>query len=91
LSTVSCRRYRMFHLPSRLAMAFSRVEEFQSHRFNHYPMITPGWVRTFLSDWANSCRKAQRDLGYTITPLDTAMKQTIEWLIHAAAQRTSLV
>ena len=90
LSTVSRRRYLMLHLPAWLALVFSRIEEFRSLHFNHYPMITSGWAKTFLCDWANSCGKAQRDLGYAITPLGSAMQRTIEWLRHAREQQASL-
>lgn len=88
LSEVSNQHYRMLHVPGRFAMAFSRVEEFRSRHFRHFPLITPGWVRTFLSDWANSCGKAQRELGYSITPLNAALRNTINWLEESAQDRT---
>ena len=87
LSKVSGRYFRMVHLPSRLAMYFSQLEEFRSRHFHHYPLITPGWARTFLSDWANSCGKAQRELGYSITPLSQALKETIDWLSEATGAK----
>ena len=45
-----------------------------------YPPITPGWVRTFLVDWAFSCEKAERELGYRITPFEEALRRTCQWL-----------
>jgi len=45
-----------------------------------YPSITPGWVRTFLVDWAFSTEKAERELGYRVTPFEEAIRRTCQWL-----------
>jgi farnesol dehydrogenase len=45
-----------------------------------YPSITPGWVRTFLADWVFSCEKAERELGYFVTPFGEAIRRTCQWL-----------
>ncbi len=80
LSEISARNYKLFHVPPSIALSCSKIEELRARFFNHYPLITPGWVRTFLEDWAFSTDKAQHELGYTITPLRTALKKTIGWL-----------
>jgi NAD+-dependent farnesol dehydrogenase len=80
LASISRQRRWMVHLPDRVALLFSRFEEYRSLHSRHYPLITPGWAKTFLCNWANSCRKAETELGYTITPFATAMEKTIEWL-----------
>ena len=54
--------------------------QLQAKCFGIYPPITPGWVRTFLVDWAFSCEKAEHELGYTITPFADALRQTCRWL-----------
>ncbi|MGI5831199.1 MAG: NAD-dependent epimerase/dehydratase family protein [Thermoguttaceae bacterium] len=54
--------------------------------FGIYPRITPGWVRTFIVDWAYSCEKARRELGYEPTGLKEGLAQTCQWL---RAQRKS--
>jgi farnesol dehydrogenase len=54
--------------------------ELRAKCFGMYPLITPGWVRTFLVDWAFSCEKAERELGYKITPFEEAIRQTCQWL-----------
>jgi farnesol dehydrogenase len=74
------RKYRLFHVPPALALAFSEIEKRRAQWFDHYPLITPDWVRTFLANWACSCAKAERELGYAITPLRQALATTIAWL-----------
>ena len=80
LSEVSGRHHKLFHLPAKVAMLTSQVEEWCAKHFQHYPAITPGWVKTFLADWAVSCAKAEQELGYRITPLREAFEITIDWL-----------
>lgn len=48
--------------------------------FGIYPRITPGWVRTFIVDWAYSCDKARRELGYDPVPLEEGLARTCRWL-----------
>ncbi len=67
-------------LPSFFVLAFSYWELGRAKFFNHYPLITPGWVKTFLADWAFSCHKAQVEIDYKITPINIALQKTIEWL-----------
>jgi nucleoside-diphosphate-sugar epimerase len=54
--------------------------QLQAKCFGISPSFTPGWIRTFLMDWAFSCEKAERELGYTITPFEEALRRTCEWL-----------
>jgi len=70
----------MVHIPPPVALAYSHIENYRACRSSHYPLITPGWVRTFLADWAFSSVRAHDELGYTITPIRTALSLTIQWL-----------
>ncbi len=54
--------------------------------FGIYPCITPGWVKTFLADWAYQCDKARRELGYDPRPLEEGIRITYEWLLRARAE-----
>ncbi|MDO4583399.1 MAG: NAD-dependent epimerase/dehydratase family protein [Planctomycetia bacterium] len=45
-----------------------------------YPPITPGWVKTFTTDGAFSCGKAQRELGYRPTPVREGLRKTYDWI-----------
>jgi nucleoside-diphosphate-sugar epimerase len=73
-------RRRQVSLPPWAALAYARVERLKAEWLGIYPQITPGWVETFLADWAYSCAKAERELGYTITPLKDGIRVTCEWL-----------
>jgi farnesol dehydrogenase len=73
-------RHRQFNFPRWAAMTYARFEKCKADLLGIYPRITPGWVDTFLHDWAFSCGKAQRELGYSITPLAEAIRNTCQWL-----------
>ncbi len=61
-------------------LAFAYLAKKRADWFGVYPPITPGWVRTFLVDWAYDCDKARRELGYRPTPLAEGIGITYEWL-----------
>jgi farnesol dehydrogenase len=70
-------------------MTYAWFQKIRAHWFGVYPKITPDWVRVFLTDWAYSSAKAQRELGYEITPLEEAVRQTYEWLLRVRALEKS--
>lgn len=80
LTNFSRRKYKLFHIPSAVALTFAELEKLKASWFGKTPLITPGWIKTFLLDWAFSSAKAQRQLGYTITPLRQALETTVSWL-----------
>jgi len=67
-----------------IPMLVAHYLQLQAKCFGVYPSITPGWVRTFLVDWAFSCEKAEREIGYTITPFEEALRRTCRWLDEKA-------
>ncbi len=83
---VAGRRHLRVSLPGRLALAYSAVEQRKAEWFGAYPRITPGWIETFLRDWAYSPAKAQRELGYTVTPLREGVALTCQWLRRRRAR-----
>ena len=60
-------------------LLFSRLQEKRAQWFGIYPRITPGWVRTFLVDWAYSCEKAKQELGYEPITLRQGLEKTWNW------------
>lgn len=62
------------------ALLFAWLQKKRAEWLHVYPQITPGWVRTFLADWAYTSEKAERELGYRPTPLAEGIRITYEWL-----------
>ena len=58
-----------------------------AHLTGMYPLITPGWIRTFCVDWKYTCDKARNELGYDPIPLEEGLKRTCEWLDRIERQR----
>ncbi len=84
---VSGKTHTQFPLPAGLAMLYGRFEQKKAELLGLYPQITPGWVETFLQDWAYKCTKAETQLGYRITPLKEGIRKTYIWLIEQRQRR----
>jgi nucleoside-diphosphate-sugar epimerase len=79
---VSGKKHFQMSLPPSLAMIYAKEEQLKAEWFGLYPQITPGWVDTFLQDWVYRCTKAEKELGYTITPFKEGVRATYEWLLE---------
>ncbi|MHC4180165.1 MAG: NAD-dependent epimerase/dehydratase family protein [Planctomycetota bacterium] len=77
---VSGKRHWQLPIYKMLPLLFAQLQKWRAEWFNVYPRITPGWVKTFLVDWAYSCEKARRELGYRPTPLLEGIRITYDWL-----------
>ena len=77
----SGKKHFQMNLPPWAGMTYGRVQKFAADTFGIYPQITTGWVETFLQDWAFSCAKAERELGYTFLPLREGIRRTYEWIL----------
>jgi len=80
LSEISGRNAPGIKVPPFAAYFFSRISELLARYFSMYPLITSGWVDTFLQNWAFSSEKAVKELGYEITPLKEGLNITCDWL-----------
>lgn len=74
------RRHFQVSLPRSVSMFYAALEKRKADWFGVYPRITPGWMKTFLEDWAYTSAKAERELGYRITPLREGVARTLDWL-----------
>jgi nucleoside-diphosphate-sugar epimerase len=79
---VSGKKHFQVNLPPKVATAYGAAQKFAAEKFNIYPQITTGWVETFLQDWAFSCGKAERELGYSFTPLKEGIRLTYQWILR---------
>lgn len=82
---VSGKKHVQVNLPPRIAYLYAGFEKKKAEWFGIYPQITPGWIETFLQDWAYSPAKAERELGYTFVPLKEGIRLTFEWLCQQRA------
>jgi len=84
---VSGKKHFQMNLPPGLAYAYSGFEKKKAEWLGLYPQITPGWVETFLQDWAYSPEKAQRELGHPVTPLKEGVRMTYAWVLEQRRSR----
>ncbi|MEW6160953.1 MAG: SDR family oxidoreductase [Verrucomicrobiota bacterium] len=76
-----------FNFPPRVALWYAALQKKKAEWFGSYPQITPGWVETFLADWPCTSAKAERELGYRITPLREGLRITWNWLQENRGKR----
>ncbi|KOY85543.1 hypothetical protein AD998_04670 [bacterium 336/3] len=77
---ITGKHLRLFNLPIGVMMTFARLQLFIANTFGKAPLITPNFVKKYLYDWKVSSEKAQKELGYQITPLKQGLSKTLEWL-----------
>jgi len=65
------------HLPFVAGKLLGAVEVARARWFGHAPQITPGVTEIFKHDWVYSSAKAVRELGYTVTPLEEGLRETL--------------
>lgn len=65
-----------------LSLSIAYFLKWRAELFGIYPLVTPPWVRTFMSEWAYSSAKAEEQLGYRPMSFDEAMRITYQWLVE---------
>jgi farnesol dehydrogenase len=65
-------------IPFPIALLMGAAEELRVTLFGGTPLITRGAVEIFRHDWSLDSAEAIRDLGYTLTPLERGVKQTLQ-------------
>ena len=87
VSELTGRSHLQVNLPRALALLYAGLEKRKAEWLGIYPKVTPGWVETFLEDWAFTSAKAERELGYRVTPLREGLRLTLEWLHRQRTNR----
>lgn len=80
IAKISLKNYKMYHIPISLVLTLARVQELFAWSFNRPPVITSKWVKRYLYNWVFSSEKAEKELGYKITPLEEGIEKTLQWL-----------
>lgn len=63
-----------------LCHAIATLEELKARLTGLPPQLTHGEVETYRHDWIYSSERAVAELGYRMTPGETALDRTIDWL-----------
>ena len=91
IDKVSGKRHFQINIRRPAAIVYAWLLKQRAQIFGAYPQITPDWVRVFLTEWAFSSAKAERELGYKITPMEDAMRQTYSWLLRVREEKRQAV
>lgn len=80
IKRVSGKNYELFHIPYPLLWMGSAIMVSFARLFNRQPLISPGWVKRYLQHRRLSSLKANKELDYHITPVETGLLNTLKWL-----------
>lgn len=80
LNEESGRSHLLFHLPPQVLRGFASLVVLLAGIRNSDPLVTPEWISHYLSDTIFSVKKAEIELGYSVTPFAEAVKKTVNWL-----------
>lgn len=80
LRRISERNYILVKVPLPLIVLYAWQEELAARYLGRLPAVTPKWVRKYDQDAALSSAKAMRELNYQITPFETGLARTLDWL-----------
>jgi farnesol dehydrogenase len=74
-------------VPGRLIRGFGAFEELRARYAGGRPFVTKEWAEALMESTLLSSSKARRELGYTITPLRSALEATLHWLAMSSPLR----
>lgn len=67
-------------IPFGVAKVIGKLQRWRAELFGTMPELTDEVVGVYRHEWAYSSARAERELGYTITPFDQAIAETVAWL-----------
>lgn len=68
------------HIPYGVATALGYASYLWAEVTGHPPELTHEVVNVFREHWSYSSAKAERELAYVVTPLETGLARTLDWL-----------
>ncbi len=68
------------HIPFRVMALAGRLLRWRARLTGAEPAITDEVVAIYRHDWAYASDRAERAIGYRITPLEEGLRRTVEWL-----------
>lgn len=74
------RKYKMINVPFFLIFAYTLIQVIIGKLIGKPAWLTPGYVKKIIYNFSVSSEKAIRELGYNPTPLETGIKNTLNWL-----------
>lgn len=78
---IASRKYFLtIRVPYVFMMLYAWQEEIFAWLFSVQPKITRAWIKKYNQSLSLSSEKARRELGYTITPFDSGLTKTLDWL-----------
>ena len=80
LRDLTGRKHKLFKLPLFIMLCSAHTMMLITKIFGKPPLITPALVRKFNYQWDVSSKKAETELGYTITTLKEGMQSVLEWV-----------
>jgi len=67
-------------IPYAIARIAGRLQRLRAEMFGVPPELTDEIVRIYANEWAYSSARAERELGYTVTPVREGIAKTVAWL-----------
>jgi len=67
-------------IPYAVAGLIGKLQRWRAEAFGTEPQLTDEVVRIYQHEWAFASTRAQKELGYTITPLEEGIAATAAWM-----------
>ncbi|OGF62736.1 MAG: hypothetical protein A2Y62_06270 [Candidatus Fischerbacteria bacterium RBG_13_37_8] len=82
ISELSHKKPLTINIPASIAYFIGSLYWIIAELFNKEPQFTHQVINVFKQNWAFSSQKAIEELDYSITPFDSGMKNTFDWIIN---------
>ena len=80
LRAVSGKNKMMIKIPYWISSCIAHIQLSMANIFGRNPLITPKWLVKGKYDWEVSSLRAITELDFKITPLQTGLQKTVEWV-----------